>query len=229
MSEQVHDMFSEIAPSYDATNTVLSLGVHHLWRKKTVELSEVSPGDDVLDCATGTGDLAIAYKKAVGDDGRVVGTDFNADMLSFAPEKAEEAGLEIEWEVQDAMDLTYEDDTFDIASIAFGIRNVDDPAVALESMARVVRPGGRVVVLEFGEPTGIMKPLYKFYNKFVLPTVGGIMSGNREAYSYLQETSIAFPCRDDFLDLMESTGSFSEQTYHSLTGGIAYIYVGTVA
>lgn len=229
MSEQVHDMFSEIAPSYDATNTVLSLGVHHLWRKKTVKLSDVSVGDAVLDCATGTGDLAIAYKKAVGDEGHVVGTDFNADMLSFAPEKAEEEGLDIEWEVQDAMDLTYDDDTFDIASIAFGIRNVDDPAVALASMARVVRPGGRVVVLEFGEPTGIMKPLYKFYNKFVLPTVGGIMSGNREAYSYLQETSIAFPCRDDFLDLMESTGSFSGQEYHSLTGGIAYIYVGTVA
>lgn len=229
MSQQVHDMFSEIAPSYDATNTVLSLGIHHLWRKKTVKVSEVSSGDDVLDCATGTGDLAIEYKRAVGEKGRVVGTDFNADMLSFAPEKAEEEGLDIEWEVQDAMDLTYEDDTFDVASIAFGIRNVDDPSVALKSMARVVRPGGRVVVLEFGEPTGIMKPLYKFYNKFVLPTVGGIMSGNREAYSYLQETSIAFPCREDFLDLMEDTGSFSDQKYYRLTGGIAYIYVGTVA
>lgn len=229
MSQQVHDMFSEIAPSYDATNTILSLGVHHLWRKKTVQLSDVSSGDAVLDCATGTGDLAIAYKKAVGAEGRVVGTDFNADMLSFAPDKASGAGLEIEWEVQDAMNLTYDDDTFDVASISFGIRNVDEPRVALESMARVVKPGGRVVVLEFGEPTGVMKPLYKVYNKYVLPTVGGIMSGNRHAYSYLQETSIAFPCREDFLALMKETGAFGDTYFKQLTGGIAYIYVGTVA
>lgn len=228
MSQQVHDMFSAIAPTYDSTNTVLSLGVHHLWRRRAVRDSGAAAGDRVLDCATGTGDLAIAFAKATGADGRVVGTDFCAEMLEFAPAKAASHGVEIDWEVQDAMDLSYDDDTFDVASIAFGIRNVDDPAVALAEMARVVRPGGRVVVLEFGEPGGLMRPLYSFYNKVVIPAVGGLMSGNREAYSYLQRTSIKFPCGDDFLGLMDSTRAFGRAKATPLTGGICWLYVGTV-
>ncbi len=230
MSEEVREMFAEIAPSYDSTNTVLSFGIHHLWRKRTVKESGAQAGDAVLDCATGTGDLAIEFREKVGESGRVVGTDFCKEMLDFAPPKAAADGYsDILWEVQDAMDLTYPDDTFDIASIAFGIRNVDDPATALESMSRVVKPGGRVVVLEFGQPTGLMKPLFSFYSNTVIPMIGGLMSGKKDAYQYLNETSAAFPCRGDFVDLMKSTGSFSEARYHSLTGGIAYLYVGTVA
>lgn len=221
-------MFSDIAGSYDRANSVLSLGVHHLWRRSTVRRSGAGPGDSVLDCATGTGDLAIAFKKAVGENGRVAGTDFCADMLAFAPDKAKEEGLVINWEVQDAMNLTYDDDSFDVASIAFGIRNVDDPVQALRSMGRVVRPGGRVMVLEFGRPLWWMKPFFNFYSKVIIPTIGGLVSGKREAYQYLTRTSAAFPTGDEFLSLMDESGMFAERRTVPLTGGIAYLYVGVV-
>ena len=228
MSEHVHAMFSDIAPKYDITNTVLSLGIHHIWRRATVKASAAAPGMRVLDCATGTGDLALAYKKTVGPTGRVVGTDFNADMLSFAPAKARARGLDVEFEVADAMDLPYADATFDVASISFGIRNVDDPVRALSEMARVVVPGGRVVILEFGQPRGLVGLSYTFYSKFIIPFIGGLLTGNRKAYEYLPTTAAAFPCRQDFLDRMRQTGRYSNVSYRELTGGIAFLYVGTV-
>lgn len=228
MSEAVRAMFSDIAPNYDRTNSVLSLGVHHLWRSITVRESGAAPGMAVLDCATGTGDLALAFKKAVGRDGRVVGTDFCADMLSFAPGKAKARGLDITFEIADAMNLPYEDASFDIASISFGIRNVDDPKQCLAEMARVVRPGGTVVILEFGQPRGLMGTTYRLYSRYVIPFVGKRLTGNREAYDYLPETAAAFPCREAFLDIMKSTGRYSRQRYRELTGGIAFLYVGTV-
>ncbi|MEZ4459481.1 MAG: bifunctional demethylmenaquinone methyltransferase/2-methoxy-6-polyprenyl-1,4-benzoquinol methylase UbiE [bacterium] len=230
MSEQVRDMFAEIADTYDSTNSVLSLGIHHLWRKKTVRESGAKAGDHVLDCATGTGDLALEFRRTVGAQGRVVGTDFCKEMLDFAPPKAAAAGFpDVEWEVQDAMNLTYADDTFDIASISFGIRNVDDPVQGVRSMARVVKPGGKLMILEFGQPTGIMKPLFTVYSKVVIPTVGGLISGNKDAYNYLNNTSAAFPCREAFVELMREAANFSDVRYHTLSGGIAYLYVGTVA
>lgn len=127
------------------------------------------------------------------------------------------------------MKLPYDDSSFDICSIAFGIRNVDDAEVSLREMARVVKPGGRVVVLEFGQPKGLMKFPFKAYSKYFIPTIGGLMSGNREAYQYLPETSAAFPSGDQFTDLMMGTGSFTEARAHSLQSGIAYIYIGKVA
>ncbi|MEL7833913.1 bifunctional demethylmenaquinone methyltransferase/2-methoxy-6-polyprenyl-1,4-benzoquinol methylase UbiE [Fodinibius sp. Rm-B-1B1-1] len=228
MSEKVRNMFADIADDYDRVNNILSFGVHHLWRSKAVELSEAKLGDRVLDCATGTGDLALEFKEAVGDDGYVLGTDFCAEMIEHAPEKAQEHNLVVDFEVADAMDLPYDDNQFDISSIAFGIRNVDDPVKALSEMARVVRPGGKVVVLEFGQPKGIMKYPYELYSQYIMPTLGGWISGNKEAYTYLPRTSAQFPAADKFIDLMEQAKSFSSQCYERLTGGIAYIYVGTV-
>lgn len=229
MSEKVRSMFADIADDYDRINSILSFGVHSAWRKKTVLESGAKPGDRVLDCATGTGDLALEFKKTVGHEGYVMGTDFCKEMISHAPGKAHKENLVVDFEVADAMDLQYEDDSFDICSIAFGIRNVDDPAVALKEMARVVKPGGRVVVLEFGQPQGLMKGPYKLYSKHVMPAIGGWISGNREAYTYLPETSAKFPAGDRFLELMNSTGSYSRSRAEKLTGGIAYVYVGTVA
>jgi len=228
MSEKVRSMFASIADKYDVTNSVLSLGIHHLWRKKAVRLSGAKLGDKVLDCATGTGDLAITFKKKVGDTGYVKGTDFCQEMIDPAPSKAKQNGLIIDFEVADAMDLPYENNTFDISSISFGIRNVDDPLVCLQEMSRVVRPGGRVVVLEFGQPKGIMSWPYRFYSKYIIPFVGGLLTGNRDAYQYLPETSAAFPAGDAFLELMKKSGSFTDQDSHKLNGGIAYIYVGVV-
>ncbi|SMO48152.1 bifunctional demethylmenaquinone methyltransferase/2-methoxy-6-polyprenyl-1,4-benzoquinol methylase UbiE [Gracilimonas mengyeensis] len=228
MSEKVRSMFADIADDYDRINSVLSFGVHHAWRKKAVLESGAIEGDHVLDCATGTGDLAIEFKKTVGDSGYVMGTDFCAPMIEPAPAKAEEAGLKIDFEVADAMDLPYEEDTFDIASIAFGIRNVDEPVTALKEMARVVKPGGRVVVLEFGQPKGLMKFPYELYSQHIMPAIGGWLSGNREAYTYLPRTSAEFPAGDRFLKLMGDAKSFSNRRAVKLTGGIAYVYVGVV-
>ncbi len=221
-------MFADIASDYDRVNTVLSFGVHHAWRTKTIAESGVKAGDKVLDCATGTGDLAIAFKKAVGKEGYVLGTDFCAPMIEPAPAKAEKEGLSIDFEVADAMDLPYEDNRFDVSSISFGIRNVDEPVTALKEMARVVRPGGKVVVLEFGQPNGLMKWPYELYSQHIMPTLGGWLSGNREAYTYLPRTSAAFPAGEKFLALMDESGAFEVKRAVSLTGGIAYIYIGTV-
>lgn len=224
MSDAVHAMFSDIAPRYDLTNSVLSMGIHHLWRRATVRASHARVGSHVLDCATGTGDLALAFKRTVGPAGRVLGTDFNADMLSFAPAKARGKGLDVQFEVADAMHLPYADASFDVASISFGIRNVDDPRTALAEMARVVRPGGRVVVLEFGQPRGIVGLSYRWYSQHVIPLIGGLLTGNRKAYEYLPTTAAAFPCREDFLNLMRSTGLLEDCQYQELTGGIAFLY-----
>lgn len=228
MSQAVHAMFSDIAPRYDLTNSVLSLGIHHLWRKRTVKVSGAKPGSSVLDCATGTGDLALEFKRTVGPTGKVLGTDFNADMLSHAPAKATSKGLAVDFEVADAMHLPYADATFDVASISFGIRNVDDPKTALAEMARVVKPGGRIVILEFGQPRGIMGLTYRFYSKNIIPLIGGLLTGNRKAYEYLPTTAAAFPCREQFTALMQSTGRLTDCTYEELTGGIAFLYSGVV-
>ena len=228
MSEKVRSMFADIASDYDRVNTVLSFGVHHAWRTKTIAESGVKPGDKVLDCATGTGDLAIAFKKAVGEQGYVLGTDFCAPMIEPAPAKASKLGLSIDFEVADAMDLPYEDHRFDVSSISFGIRNVDDPVTALKEMARVVRPGGKVVVLEFGQPKGLMKWPYELYSQHIMPTLGGWLSGNRDAYTYLPRTSAAFPSGEKFLALMDESEAFESKRAVSLTGGIAFIYIGTV-
>jgi len=229
MSEKVKQMFGSIAGRYDLINTVLSFGIHHRWREKAVRLSGAKQGDQVLDCATGTGDFAISFKKKVGESGHVVGTDFSPEMIQPAPGKASKKNLEIEFEVADAMSLPYKENRFDVASIAFGIRNVDDPLVCLQELARVVKPGGKVIVLEFGQAYGLMKYPFTFYSKYVMPTVGGLLSGNKEAYRYLPETSAAFPAGPKFIELMEQSGSFSQQQYHTLQSGVAYIYVGTVA
>jgi demethylmenaquinone methyltransferase / 2-methoxy-6-polyprenyl-1,4-benzoquinol methylase len=227
--EKIKNMFGKVAGKYDLANSVLSLGIHHLWRRKLVGLSDVQPGQKVLDCATGTGDLAIEFKKQVGTLGEVVGTDFCVEMLGPAPKKAKDKGLEIKFQVADVMDLPFEVNSFDVSSISFGIRNVQDPKKGLSEMARVTKPGGQVMILEFGQMQWpVISTVYNFYSEKVLPGLGALVTGEKEAYEYLHKSSQNFPCREDFLDLMKSTGSFSNVQYTTLTGGIAYIYQGTV-
>ncbi len=227
--EVIRSMFAKVAANYDKGNSVLSMGVHHLWRKKAVKYSGVKPGQKVLDCATGTGDLAIEFKKAVGAEGSVIGTDFCAEMLIPAPAKAKERNLEIQFEQADVTQLQYADNTFDITSISFGIRNVSDPVKALKEMARVTKPGGKVIVIEFGQVNiPVFGALYNFYSQNILPKIGGLVTGQGEAYEYLQKSSAAFPCREGFTALMDESQAFSKAEYISLTGGIAYIYKGTV-
>ncbi len=227
--EVIHAMFSKVANQYDKANSVLSVGIHHLWRKKLVALSKAQPGDAVLDCATGTGDLAIAFKKTVGVNGSVIGTDFCADMLESAPQKASNEKLDIKFEQADVTQLPYKNAQFNIASISFGIRNVSNPVLALQEMARVCKPGGRVMVLEFGQmQTPIIKDIYHFYSERILPKIGGWVTGQPEAYDYLQKSSAAFPCRENFLQLMKEAQVFTDMSYTPVSFGIAYIYTGVV-
>jgi demethylmenaquinone methyltransferase/2-methoxy-6-polyprenyl-1,4-benzoquinol methylase len=228
MSKQVQQMFASIAPAYDRTNSVLSLGIHHFWRKKTVQVSGARTGMSVLDCATGTGDLALEFKKTVGPEGQVIGTDFCPEMMETAPAKSESRKLPVDFEVADAMNLPYPDHTFDISSISFGIRNVDDPSIALKEMARVIKPGGKVMILEFGQPKGFMGVIYDWYSRHIIPFIGGLLTGNKEAYKYLPRTAAQFPCREEFLTLMRNTGMYSEASYQELTFGIAFLYKGVV-
>jgi demethylmenaquinone methyltransferase / 2-methoxy-6-polyprenyl-1,4-benzoquinol methylase len=222
---RIKTMFGSIAGRYDRANTILSVGVHHLWRRKAVRCSGVKEGDAVLDCATGTGDLAIAFRKAVGARGRVAGTDFTPEMIELARRKSEK----ITFEVADVTALPYEDDTFDIASISFGIRNVGDPVKGIAEMARVVRPGGRVIVLEFGQPSNrIASTLYTTYRRHFLPLLGGAVTGDRGAYEYLESSAARFPCGDEFVAMMRGAAPFSSVDVKPLTFGIAYLYRGVV-
>lgn len=222
---QIQEIFAAVAPRYDRANTFLSFGIHHLWRKTLVNWSGAKEGDAVLDCATGTGDLAIAFKRAVGPSGGVLGTDFCREMLFTAPAKAQEAGLNVHFEQADVTALPYPDSSFDISSIAFGIRNVPQFELGIKELSRVTRPGGVVMILEFGQPRiPGWKQLYKFYSQRILPKLGGAITGHPEAYRYLEESSAQFPCGESFAELMKSQGTFSSVEVKSLSGGIAYIY-----
>lgn len=223
----IKKMFSEIAPSYDTANTVLSLGIHHLWKKNLVALSGATFGDSVLDCATGTGDLAILFKKTVGDKGSVIGTDFCADILALAPEKARSENLDIIFQQADVTQLPYADKSFDISSISFGIRNVENLDKAFTELARVTRR--HVMILEFGQMRlPVIKDAYNFYSQTILPWLGGKISGSQDAYKYLNDSSRAFPSGDEFIARAMATGAYSEMTCKELSFGIAYIYKGTV-
>ena len=217
---KIRDMFRSISGRYDRANSVLSAGIHHVWRRKAVEWSGVRPGDRVLDCATGTGDLAVAFQRAGAE---VIGTDFVPEMLEVARRKTDA----VTFETGDVTNLAYPDNSFNIASIAFGIRNVDDPARGISEMARVVRSGGRVIVLEFGQPRNrTFSSVYNFYCSKVLPRLGGVLTGNRAAYEYLEQSASAFPSREAFVELMQRTGHFASVDYRPLTFGIAYLYRG---
>lgn len=220
-------MFAGIATNYDRTNSVLSLGMHHYWRWRLVRFTQPRAGEAVLDCACGTGDLTLAFKRSVGPTGSVIGTDFCPEMLAEAPRKAKRAQLKVHFEGADALALPYPDQSFDVVSISFGIRNVADSVKCLHEMARVARPAGRVVILEFGQPSNkIWRWLFQFYSEKILPRLGGWLSGDRSAYEYLQNSSARFPCGEEFASLMRQSGLFKQIEFRPLSFGIAYMYKG---
>lgn len=225
-AKRIQAMFGSIAGGYDRANSVLSGGVHHRWKRECVRWADVKPGDSVLDLATGTGDLALEFRKAVGVEGRVVGLDFTAEMLVVAREKAQRFAS-LEFVQGDAQKLDLPSASFHVTSIAFGIRNVERPLDALKEMVRVLKPDGRLMVLEFGQPPNkLWNQVYEFYSRKILPRVGSLITGNRAAYEYLEDSSRKFPCGEAFLDWMRQAGEFKSLEFHALWGGIAYLYKG---
>ena len=228
MSEAVKQMFSEISGNYDKMNDLFTFKMHNNWKKKLVSYTAASPGNKILDCASGTGDLAIIFKEVVGPKGEVYATDFCYDMLKYVEPKAVNLKMDIKVELADAMNLQYEDNTFDVTSISYGIRNVDDTVTALKEMARVTKPAGRIAILETGQPSKALKPFYNLVTKFVLPVMGKLIAGNKSAYTYLSETAEAYPYGKQFLEIMESTGMLKNCKAYPQFFGASYIYIAEV-
>ncbi|MBM2815419.1 MAG: ubiquinone/menaquinone biosynthesis methyltransferase [Ignavibacteria bacterium] len=229
MSEIIKNMFSRVSGSYDFMNNLLSLGIHHQWRRKAVQLAQPGIGSSILDCAAGTGDFAIEFKRQTGKESRIIAVDFCEEMVELGRKKSKEKKLDIQFETADILKLRFGDNSFDIASIAFGIRNVDSIEKCLLEIARVVKPGGKIVVLEFGMPYMPMYYLFLFYSRVIIPILGNIFAGDKSAYDYLQSSALKFPCREQFTSIMEQTRCFSESRYFPLSSGIAYVYIGVVS
>jgi demethylmenaquinone methyltransferase/2-methoxy-6-polyprenyl-1,4-benzoquinol methylase len=225
-ARRVEAMFAAIAPSYDLNNRVHSLGRDQAWRRAAVRLAGVRPGETVLDAACGTGDLSLAF--AAAGARRVVGIDFTFNMLAVAARKdARAGGPAPAYSAGDAMRLPVDDASVDVVSIAFGIRNVADPAAALREFFRVLRPGGRLVILEFSLPrSAALRGIYNVYFKHVMPRTASLIARDRSgAYRYLPQSVSTFIDRPAMLELMRSAG-FTELTLKPLTLGIAVIYRG---
>jgi demethylmenaquinone methyltransferase/2-methoxy-6-polyprenyl-1,4-benzoquinol methylase len=222
---QVRAMFDRIAGFYDVMNSVMTAGMHHRWRRRAADLAAVGPGGRALDVATGTGDLAVELAGRVGSAGRVVGSDFSEEMLTRARAKAQAAGLPITFEWGNALELPYEDDLFDAATVGFGARNFSDLARGLSEMTRVVRPGGRVVVLEITTPT--KPPLSTFYRVWfdrLVPLLGRV-AGDPAAYEYLPESVKRFPAPAALAETMRGAG-LHRIRYILTAGGIIALHVG---
>jgi demethylmenaquinone methyltransferase/2-methoxy-6-polyprenyl-1,4-benzoquinol methylase len=223
---QVRGMFDRVAGVYDLMNSAMSAGLHHEWRERAVDRAEVGPGSDALDLACGTGDLAFALRRRIGPDGRVVGSDFSEAMLEIARRKSGEQGLAVEFGWADVLDLPYGDESFDAVTIGFGARNLADLDKGLSEMARVLRPGGRLVILEITRPT--REPLASFYGIWfdkLVPVLGNL-AGDPDAYSYLPESVRSFPEPEALAAKIDAAG-FDEIRWLLLAGGIIAIHSAT--
>jgi len=225
-AEQVRTMFDRISGVYDLMNSAMTAGLHHRWRQRAVDLAQVEPGSDALDVCCGTGDLALELRGRIGPDGRVVGCDFSEPMLEIARRKAGERGLGVEFAWADALDLPYGERSFDAVTIGFGARNLADLDKGLAEMARVLRPGGRLVILEIITPT--REPLASFYGIWfdqIVPLLGNLV-GDPYAYSYLPESVRSFPEPRELAARMDAAG-FERIRWLLTAGGIIAIHGGT--
>jgi demethylmenaquinone methyltransferase / 2-methoxy-6-polyprenyl-1,4-benzoquinol methylase len=223
---QVRGMFDRIAGVYDLMNSAMTAGLHHQWRERAVDRANVGPGSDALDVCCGTGDLALALRRRIGPDGRVVGCDFSEPMLDLARQKSGEEGLAVEFGWADALELPYGDKSFDAVTVGFGARNLADLEKGLSEMARVLRPGGRLAILEITRPQ--REPLSTFYSLWfdrMVPVLGAV-AGDQDAYSYLPESVRSFPEPEALAAMIDGAG-FNEIRWLLLAGGIIAIHSAT--
>ncbi|MEK9593055.1 MAG: bifunctional demethylmenaquinone methyltransferase/2-methoxy-6-polyprenyl-1,4-benzoquinol methylase UbiE [Luminiphilus sp.] len=227
-ASMVRGVFDSVASRYDLMNDLMSGGIHRLWKRFTIELCAVRPGQTILDIAGGTGDLAARFSRLVGQDGKVILADINAAMLEVGRDRLIDKGASDNIEVvqADAQYLPFADNSIDCITIAFGLRNVTDKAVALQSMLRVLRPGGRLLVLEFSKPTSpLLGKIYDQYSFQILPAMGRLVAQDADSYRYLAESIRKHPDQETLLGMMEDAG-FVESRYHNMTGGIVAVHQG---
>ncbi|RWZ60264.1 demethylmenaquinone methyltransferase [Halobacillus fulvus] len=225
--KRVHYVFEKIYGRYDRMNSIISFQQHRLWRKDVMKRMNVSKGDCVLDVCCGTGDWTMTLADAVGPSGKVVGLDFSMNMLSVGIKKKMAGRMkQVEFEHGNAMELPYENDTFDYVTIGFGLRNVPDYRQVLSEMFRVVKPGGKVVCLETSQPTNpIFKSAYYFYFGNIMPLFGKIFAKSYQEYSWLHESAKDFPDQSELKSMFEDVG-FQNVQVKSYTGGVAAMHMG---
>jgi demethylmenaquinone methyltransferase/2-methoxy-6-polyprenyl-1,4-benzoquinol methylase len=225
---RVREVFDSVASRYDLMNDLMSGGMHRLWKRFTIELSGVRQGQTVLDIAGGTGDLAAKFSQRVGPDGHVILADINAAMLSVGRDRLIDKGAlnNISVSQADAQFLPYADNSIDCITIAFGLRNVTDKALALRSMYQILKPGGRLLVLEFSKPTSpLLSQAYDAYSFSALPFMGKLITNDADSYRYLAESIRKHPDQETLLEMVEDAG-FVDCRYHNMTGGIVAIHRG---
>ncbi len=223
----VRGVFDSVASRYDIMNDLMSGGMHRLWKRYTVQHANVRPGQAILDLAGGTGDLAREFARGVGPSGRVVLADINAAMLEHGRRRLVDAGVagNVELAQVDAETLPFADNTFDRVAIAFGLRNVTHKDAALAEMHRVLKPGGKVLTLEFSRPSQAIKPAYDLYSFKVLPLLGKLVARDPESYQYLAESIRMHPDQETLLAMMQEAG-FERCRYNNLTAGIVALHTG---
>ena len=224
-ASKVKGVFDSVASKYDVMNDLMSMGMHRAWKVYTVAVANLQPGQKALDIAGGTGDLSMAFAKKVGPTGMVVHTDINEAMLSTGRDRLLDKGLALPTNLCDAEKLPYPEATFDLVSVAFGLRNMTHKDVALAEMCRVLKPGGRLLVLEFSKVAAPLQKPYDWYSFKVLPRLGQMVAGDAESYRYLAESIRMHPDQATLKGMMKTAG-FGHVDVHNLTGGVVALHVG---
>jgi demethylmenaquinone methyltransferase/2-methoxy-6-polyprenyl-1,4-benzoquinol methylase len=224
-ARRVRGVFDSVATRYDLMNDLMSMGLHRAWKAYTVMVANVGEGSRVLDIAGGTGDLALAFAKKVGASGQVVHTDINEAMLRTGRDRLLDAGVTLPTMVCDAEKLPFPDNHFDVVTVAFGLRNMTHKDVALKEMNRVLKPNGKLLVLEFSKVAQPLRKAYDWYSFKVLPRLGKIVAGDDASYRYLAESIRMHPPQEELKTLMKE-GGFGHVDYHNMTGGVVALHVG---
>ncbi|WP_416401685.1 bifunctional demethylmenaquinone methyltransferase/2-methoxy-6-polyprenyl-1,4-benzoquinol methylase UbiE [Alicycliphilus denitrificans] len=224
-ARHVRGVFDSVAPKYDLMNDLMSAGLHRAWKAYAVMVANLREGDQVLDIAGGTGDLSLAFSRKVGTTGRVVHTDINEAMLRVGRDRLIDKGVMLPTLVCDAEHLPFPDNHFDLVSVAFGLRNMTHKDAALREMCRVLKPRGRLLVLEFSKVAKPLEKAYDWYSFQVLPRLGKLVAGDDSSYRYLAESIRMHPGQEELKSLMQQSG-FGHVDYHNMTGGIVALHVG---